>query len=1413
MSFRETGNAYIVKYEGSTKEKTKRSGLSYDYSIKLRKPRKERMDEERISDKQKAIRNEHRKEFLMKNLTNQRWPMSIQSIYRNIYPSLDYGTYSSRAYLRDKDPLNIGVKSGYYTKDTRKYYLKELIKTRKERAAQNLEAEFQNPLYAPLRGLDEDESDRDYMTGKEIRRELRTSAEFEEAFNQYVCEREKVDEELELCLDGSGFGARVLAPEEIGAGLEELSLTRGEGRTDEEFLEDCLAHAWSLISSLRRPDLAAEIGEGEAVAQKGDDQKVLKTLRVFVEVFKELFKRESISLDESILTVALSLHILNLNYFRKDLRSYMAEQRIGLKSIILTIGLKSDSQVIQEALIRLISDLSFSDFDGKKVNDLMYSDCREVLYRWIETQRWSSHEGMSTFMDFIGDLFMSQALITKTKEIQPEQPEGQKVQFGLGFLDRRDQEGSDGGEEEKEEDFSESEEEEKQIEHGMEDKELGDPLILKKPKGHQGVRLGGLTAAKPEIYHRKDDEFLSFISSLLYHVLNLDYQLDFDGKSITELIERSSIDHTLDEDQVDQQDLDEKTQAENQSQEQPTDDLPPEIQNQLQLEDDGIDLGSETTTECSEYSEDLIDERQITQMVIHVIKVISGFFTGIFDEDSNAKSLGSSYFVNPIKFLKNSQIQIKLFLKFLNNWMEGQQNVKTKGFKYMDRYIEYIKSDYGIELFFLTQIKFASFTKLDAKKQLEFLKKLTESEIDAANFTNSDFSEDLLTEILGDDMRKTPQVYTITNQTDGLWGSIFYNRPFPSDVNIGDRYNEEKWVRRAKIYEKSVDLLHSILLEGGDRVGLIAKFLRKRNSKIFVNFLRSILKPEIGHLLKTIHFKDLKRDDFLPFKQDNGYEVIDVDLSSLDYGDQVYSYKVLNDSEFSDNKLFRVYGRDSICTRADILKTREELQAYPDEYLYYEGEDDIEDEEDDEFAFDPSILQRARENLALDFPDQIIEQNNGNNGNHKDKDQPEDYRMRFRLKKYSILTFKTRKSRRLVKREKYDKMDNRVSTDMLRSGAAIIRKLRLPRVGFTTEHQDLGRPFIRDPLYYMFVPSQFSESKYCRKFHEFKFKRFFNTIQMQWDGLEDDTRNDYDCLYVKRLKKVVLRGFIFRERFLKVEQMLALERVRSGTKIVNFDDPEQRDPYYERLFKLKTMHSKKDYKAKILDLDNNCIPRVPIKPSYFCLLDFTTRKLKITKFDYFLMDGYMAGFDIIQVTKDGNSMIRGSYLELTQKEMKRGQPSEFGQIKDPQLVASRSFSGYDDCRNDVKTYDVERYPKYNLKSTRDEKTGLTFTAFQSRVTAYSDYDPGKQYYVNKPEFRWIWKDPDSGLCHFRVVKDGVKKIFRFRIDEDTRFCFSEVFRRLYLLDSTDEGIKLRVISFDAFGKFVNRYLEGMGKGE
>ena len=408
----------------------------------------------------------------------------------------------------------------------------------------------------------------------------------------------------------------------------------------------------------------------------------------------------------------------------------------------------------------------------------------------------------------------------------------------------------------------------------------------------------------------------------------------------------------------------------------------------------------------------------------------------------------------------------------------------------------------------------------------------------------------------------------------------------------------------------------------------------------------------------------------------------------------------------------------------------------------------------------------------------------------------------YKLKKYSILSYKTRRAKELVKTEKFDKMDNRVSTDMLRSGAAIIRKLKHPQMDF--EMEEMGyffeTSFIRKPVYYMYVPQQFSGSKFCKKFHQFKEKMFYYSLEMEWNDMGDDISNDYDCLYVRRTKKVVFRAKTFRNKHVDRYKMLALEKVRSKGKVINFDDPTQRDPYYSRLFKLVNPILKKNVTKKYINIEKNVIPKAEPKNYYCCLIDFSAREARIVKMQIIPKDVCLLDLESVCVNEDGETIISYEMGYHARRVMRRGEKTTFEPTDSYTLF--KESTQFDVYRNDIILYHQIQSHSHILGKTYDPQSKILFLVEYGKDIA-PDSSSGFKPYRNKLRFQPVKKDEESELYFFKVIKDGLKKIFIFEVEEGTLMAVSEVFRKLYLLNRLHGKIDLRVLTFDAIASEVD----------
>ena len=1359
---------------GNKLERENRDGLSYKYQVRLRKVQRERIKEEQVSKETKERREEKIKQFQLSNIVNQRAPTSIQSIHRGTYVS------SISNHRNNGSDLKIEITSTYINNQSRRKYKQELIEERKNTAAQNDESEFRNPLSRPIRGLDEDESDIDYMEGREIRRELRTSHQFEEMFHKYICEREELDWQFAASIEGGEFAEPHKA--QVEAGINEMRLVREQGQSDEDYFEKCLAHSFAMFSTIGTPDLLNE---------KPSDLKnhrVISSFRILVESFKLFYEELVETLDDSILILAFSLQLLNINYFWKDLRSFMRrDHNKGLKKIILIAGIQSQSQLIQEALIELLSDLSFSDFGGQQVNRILYFDCQEVVRRWLSTSRWNCQQTLGNFFELLEDLFWSQAVVNKPRILKEVQGQGLNNDFEKKRIDLKTLKLS--GEVE-----SDSEEEEKQMEHGMED--ITQIINLKPQKE---VKIADIE--EPQIYHRKDDFFKAFVSSIFYNLLNIDYRLNVEGLSVYDLLERSwqnSTEENEDQEMNNKQKEGEEMSAENEEK------IDLDFMRQLQMENDGISLGSDTTTECSEYSEDLIDEEDIQEMTKNLMNSISFAFTISDSKRITPSAKSEDFVINHSDYIKDNRIYTKNFVSFFYEWIAANHPNHNKSFRQIDILMNKVNG-YATSKSLLTQIKFCQFEKLDAKGQIEYLKELDYESLAMSFFKPEDYADDIIIEILKGRMRDAPPYNSriVEQSCNGLWGRLFYRRPvLRSDMSTEEQYKQPKWVRRAELYEQAVDLIHKILIEGGENLQHLIKYLGVNQSITFSAFLRSILRREIGSPLKTVKLAELKRSDFLPFKIDNGYEVVDVQMKDIEFGEKTYSYKKMtgNSGDFSEKKSFYIYDSKSVFTREDLEVTREGLEQFPDHYRYSQngadifGEGGIIEDEQNEEGFEP--------NRQVFIPEHAEENVKGRKG----RGQPEQQKL-YKLKKYSILSIKSRGSETLTKIIKYDKLDNRVSIELLRSGAALLLK-RISRINDDRNriHFRLGYSgdkknalFVRSPLYYMYTFNKFPGNRFIAKFLNFSCHIKLN----------DQTTRYCDCLYVKRTKKVVyqknLSDAIIRQG------SLAFERISCGGKAINFDDPRQREQYYTRLFKLTQPFHKSNIKLRFTNEEEGSLPASRLHPYYFRLSDYTFRCEKLVKYD-FLAKGLsqISSMEPVQILADGERMSQSSVGDFVKKVMPRGENSRFEGLGMEEVLTKTPNTKFDRFGHDVDVYKF-LYQRYTLcHGVADDKTGLEMyfhhegdqrSNYGQNVGAYKD-----DLYLRSAAVLEEERGGDGKSAYVHVIKQGTKRIFRLVVKPGARIGLSPDYRRMYLVTVSDEGVGLRVVTFDAIAKYVNNRL-------
>ena len=300
---------------------------------------------------------------------------------------------------------------------------------------------------------------------------------------------------------------------------------------------------------------------------------------------------------------------------------------------------------------------------------------------------------------------------------------------------------------------------------------------------------------------------------------------------------------------------------------------------------------------------------------------------------------------------------------------------------------------------------------------------------------------------------------------------------------------------------------------------------------------------------------------------------------------------------------------------------------------------------------------------------------------------------------------------------------------------------------------------------------------------------------------------DYNCLYVQRLKKVVFRGKKFSKSLTKEFRMLAAERVHSKSKPVNFDDPEEREPYYERLFELVTSVLKRFKSRDEFDQDNYLLPARKPLPTFCFLTDYTTRSLTVVKLDSFprVQRHWASKPEVIRHEtrgKEGEIMGQSIKRLFIDKVMKRGEWSQFEAVPENRYLYMGRYEEYNFnvYKGLYRGYHMD-LTFYDRKNDLKIQYGIDYKKSRRQV--------GAKYYVYKYKFnplKSLCEEEKDKAVHFQVSKRGSKKVFRFRLRPETQIALHPQFRRLYLLNSENVRVELRVISYDALAQYIKKHL-------
>ena len=289
-----------------------------------------------------------------------------------------------------------------------------------------------------------------------------------------------------------------------------------------------------------------------------------------------------------------------------------------------------------------------------------------------------------------------------------------------------------------------------------------------------------------------------------------------------------------------------------------------------------------------------------------------------------------------------------------------------------------------------------------------------------------------------------------------------------------------------------------------------------------------------------------------------------------------------------------------------------------------------------------------------------------------------------------------------------------------------------------------------------------------------------------------------DCLYSRRLKKVILRAYL--SNALGYKDMLKFERIDCKGKVINFDDPKQREPFYERLFKISLVETKKMFNLRYFDQEKNTLPAHPIKDYIGCLMDFTSRRNYAIKFNYFVMEASTLSSLQVRLSGDAQTIDHPYKKFFVNKLMPRGQESAYESINRFFHVESRYF-WESTLNNDLESYGSSFNNYWTNSCEYDSESGISILYAKGNV--HKNTGGSKSTYYHLTQFKPLKRkegDP-SGRVSLTFIKKGTRMMFMLPLKIGTMVAIQ--FRRVYLLNVYDEKVDLRVISIDAIAKSVN----------
>ena len=1215
----------------------------------------------------------------------------------------------------------------------------------------------------------------------------------EQFFNDFVAQRDEFDPE---------------------AAAEGLRLVREGEEGDAEFFEFCAQEAFIKIKGLNLPTsllpyLAEEAAADQKTAVEGENQ--ISNYGEFLEAFKLFWETGINTVDDALNASAFALILLESNHFWEGIRYFLRNLKnqgfLNLTAKLLkeeTPDAQS-SRFRKELWISLSHDLIFSDYKtgAREINNLLYESYKDELVGLLGETSWSSKEILSQLVEIVEDMMYAVMVVNKA---QPAN--------------------------------------EAQDDTGKEDMQEGGQPEAAENDGDDEI-------VYPRLYYRQDPEFVTFLARLLSQVLNTPYGnwgTRENIQSVYELLEeaRETIEALHPVEPLEDSEPAEEAEAEGNEaeaeQKEGEEDKDGEEDEEEKDEDEFSNFNDYENDfdihDLENEDEEFLEEADSESIWAIISSLIISLSSALKFQGNRYRSFGGQQTGTTLykgfykKFLKNSKILVQDFLEVLKNLSkdkdedkeaentEDDKAEKSTEFRNLWRfeqaYALISSSSPASQL--LKQLKTLHIDSASPEEQIEYLQKIGSSGSTSGVQLQSILKKETYLKIIEDriPILSNPRISGTLGQ---VMNFFFINRPkFELDFDPVAQFEQPGWLSWEEAYYKGLDLLITRFRDEDSNFKEVVDIFGKGFIPLVCSFLKDPSK-----IFEDIVFPRLSRDDFLDFRDLGGVTLKPVNLTDLDCINIIYEADLDADDFIQGDSSFKVHGADSIAINKIVKMTREELDEVEDYYNI--NKQFVFEDDDTEVQVDQ---QQANQmiNAALDQEENAAEAGDG-------EDAPA---QKFKVQKTTIYEIRNRRKPVLHQKILIDKLGHNLPMDMIRKGTAILAPAKHPRFAFENnanpglnlnggQNAQTNNSFFKKRIYGTYFPKKLGIGTEFNKLHlythhKFNIDKTTNNFQNRNNG-----RTSYSCLYVQRLKKVVMRCKTFSDfckeaGYNKEAPLLVMDKLRIKDPVIDFDDPDQRDSVYDRIVKFERFYIKKNTKARELNPSKRVLKACRLRRLFGIYRDFTMRKYYSIKLKTHLTRSSLTGFDMEK--RSNKKFILKAPDHNVKVVYDRGEDAEHTFYK---AAGNRVEIG---MHLVVKPSQLTYY-NYNAKSVvefvNDSEMNLSIwtRVKKSQVTSTASSNVFFDASTARIDFKAIENELDVGVskqdlrrvkpCIYFSRSDG-KKVYGVEVGEgDLKVAIHRSYRRVFILGLVEGKAQLRVISFRSLNKFIVNEEEKERDGE